>query len=412
MAIFTSSKKTWHLTWTALLALASACSRGPTPPKGEAIPHLDIQLGNAQVHSYIKDFPEWRIKPVLTLGTADDGPEAFGRIAAIVADESGNIYVGDAHSREILVFGPNGEHLHAIARRGRGPGEIEALASVAWVGDTLAVLDPTNRRISLFARDGSWIDSWPHLRGGSGPPNLFRLYPTGPAEFYAIELTESGDRFDRQFRRFNFKGATPHVLPYADGQHAPQNHIICHVAGGFAEIIVPFAPEVLRVPAPDDQVVVTWTGEYRIAFLSSEGQVELVIDRDRVRIPITPAEWDAASKPFSDYMRRHPNAKCDPRYPDQPGQHPAIHVIVFDDQKRMWVEVPDEEGFVWDVYDDGIPIGSLRTPNRDISITPYIRNNHIYSVSTDELGVQYITVYRVAENEHLAHSIEDGAELR
>jgi len=65
------------------------------------------------------------------------------------------VAVLDGQAAEVRVFGPNGAYLRTMGQKGEGPGELsypEAL--VALAGDTLAVYDRGNGRITRFNPDG------------------------------------------------------------------------------------------------------------------------------------------------------------------------------------------------------------------------------------------------------------------
>ena len=68
---------------------------------------------------------EWRLVEELRLGQLDGtGPEVFGDVHDVVADEKGHIYVLDVASKEVRVFDRKGRHLRNMARDGEGPGEF------------------------------------------------------------------------------------------------------------------------------------------------------------------------------------------------------------------------------------------------------------------------------------------------
>lgn len=100
----------------------------------------------------------WTAVVDLTIG-ADSGGEAFqfGRIGDLAVTASGDIVVIDQLAGQIRVFDRNGAFLRTIGRPGRGPGELSrsANAVIPIAGDSLLVPDPDERRITVFAPDGS-----------------------------------------------------------------------------------------------------------------------------------------------------------------------------------------------------------------------------------------------------------------
>ena len=66
----------------------------------------------------------WRLVEELELGNVlGDGPEGFGDVHDIAVDQAGRIYVLDFASKEVRVFGRDGDYLRTMAREGEGPGE-------------------------------------------------------------------------------------------------------------------------------------------------------------------------------------------------------------------------------------------------------------------------------------------------
>ena len=100
-------------------------SHGP-PPQGIVV---DTVGGRPVVTNRFPlrggDAGAWRLVEELGLGNvAGDGPEGFGDIRDLAVDPTGRIYVLDAGSKEVRVFGRDGAYLRTMAREGEGPGEV------------------------------------------------------------------------------------------------------------------------------------------------------------------------------------------------------------------------------------------------------------------------------------------------
>lgn len=93
--------------------------------------------------------------PALELGGPDAaGPTEFGEIMGVARLANGDIVVADASNTELRVFRSTGEFLRRIGRKGQGPGEFNAVWSVAALGDTIFATDNTGR-LNVFAADGT-----------------------------------------------------------------------------------------------------------------------------------------------------------------------------------------------------------------------------------------------------------------
>jgi len=86
--------------------------------------------------------------------------------SSVDVDKDGNIYVLDWKARQILVFNSEGRYLRSIGRKGQGPGEFQGVAAIKILpANELAVYDSTNRRLSIFAFNGTLINMISNLPG-------------------------------------------------------------------------------------------------------------------------------------------------------------------------------------------------------------------------------------------------------
>jgi len=130
--------------WLCFAVVAVAgCTAEPPIPDG-----LDADA--ARVLTLLEDF---------RIGSAEDPSRGFSTIRSVDVDRDGNIYVGDAHEREIRVYGPDGQLLRRIGRAGSGPGEFEQPPIVGLTRDTVWAIESNRRRISLFNRAGDFLQS-------------------------------------------------------------------------------------------------------------------------------------------------------------------------------------------------------------------------------------------------------------
>lgn len=106
--------------------------------------------------------PEWRLIPDGRIGSDQD----FTHVVAVLPAADGSVAIADDRNHEILVFARNGAYTHRIGGVGRGPGEFLRLRGVGVLGDSLWVLDSGQRRVALFARDGSSLGTIRNESGG------------------------------------------------------------------------------------------------------------------------------------------------------------------------------------------------------------------------------------------------------
>lgn len=137
------------LCWSVLLPGLAAAPQGPA----QSTPDV-IEYPNPTAVLAVPATAER-----LTLG-ADDGVE-FHRVTAILPRLGGGFVVANSGTSELLFFDQAGRLLARAGRRGRGPGEYASIRDVAPLpGDSLAVLDPGTRRVSVLAPGGTFARSF------------------------------------------------------------------------------------------------------------------------------------------------------------------------------------------------------------------------------------------------------------
>ncbi|MCG8608291.1 6-bladed beta-propeller, partial [bacterium] len=72
----------------------------------------------------------------------------------LVLDGKGNFYIVDRKCHRVWALTKNGKYIRTIGGQGQGPGELGGPVSISIQGDTLAVLEAGNRRLSFFGLDG------------------------------------------------------------------------------------------------------------------------------------------------------------------------------------------------------------------------------------------------------------------
>src|SRR5687767_9694069 len=98
--------------------------------------------------------PQWQLSETLVRIGTEAVPEAeFHRVAGAVRLANGEIAVADGGSNQVRYFAPDGTFRRAFGRAGAGPGEFRGMGRLIRFGDTLAVHDGRNDRLTLFRGD-------------------------------------------------------------------------------------------------------------------------------------------------------------------------------------------------------------------------------------------------------------------
>jgi sugar lactone lactonase YvrE len=123
--------------------------------------------------------PKIRIELVRTLGEleAKDENVAFNLPSDVALDKDGNIYILDSGNHRIQKFGPDGQYLATIGRKGQGPGEFVYPESIDIDGSGfIYVSDPNNQKIQVLTPEGKEFRT---IRMIDEQPGIVRLTGSG-----------------------------------------------------------------------------------------------------------------------------------------------------------------------------------------------------------------------------------------
>jgi len=83
------------------------------------------------------------------------------QVRGVAVDQEGNMYVSDGGNARVVVFDEAGRLVRTFGQKGSGPGEFDALSKVKVGEDErLYALDVKLRRVSIFSRDGRFLESF------------------------------------------------------------------------------------------------------------------------------------------------------------------------------------------------------------------------------------------------------------
>lgn len=334
-------------------------------------------------------------------GLEGGSAEEFGRIQSVLLGPDGELYVGDGHSAQITVFDSTGELLRVMGRRGGGPGEIERLWDMAWIGDTLVVMDSENGRLTKLGREGEYAGEWPFMRAsGSG----VRLHNAGIDQLYsfAIRLSREagaggGGSAESVWARFGRAGAIDTIPRPLPGRTAPEGSFeMCRGQGGLSVYQNPLGETTLVRPAPDGMQAVASTSRYRVALVGPDGDTVRTLSRDVAPPPLTDGEWRPVATAHAEWKEDWKGAECEGSV-SRPAHGPLLLGLHYDEAGRLIVEYAGEGGPVLDLYDrDGRWTAQVPFIERNRSADPAFRDGRVAVVRLDSLDVPRVEVFRIA----------------
>lgn len=343
--------------------------------------------------------PEWRPERLVTLGelggfTGAPGPEEFGRVVSVLADEGGSIFVADGQAGDIRVFAPDGAFVRRLGRKGGGPGEIEGLGRIAWLADdTLLVMDPGNARLTRLTAAGEDAGQWPWVRLSGTTRFLFQGAP-GELYVHTFRPRRSADGgLDPVWVRYTSEGPRD-SLDVLRAEPPSGAAVVCR-GDGLGFFSNRYGDRFLAVPAPRAERVVAWASRYRLAFLDASGDTVRTLTREIEPVPLTDAEWAGVAEDYREFRDGWRGASCEGDIA-RPRHRPVLLDIFFDHEGRTFVEHVTPDGAAFDLFDpDGRWLVTIPAPERDRSVPPFLRGDRLYLVTRDSLEVQRVESFRL-----------------
>ena len=346
----------------------------------------------------------WQVLELHRIGGADGRDEAtiFGRIDGLEIDHAGRVYVLDTRATAVRVFGPDGEFLHSLGRRGSGPGEFGRPDGMVIGPDgRIWVRDSGNRRYAVFELDGTYHDTYRTSFGG-GPwepvidPNgvfweesITRLdLETGDARAVFLGLSPRNGRMeavDTVERPPRIRGSVWTVEPATLAGTSI-------VQSGF--VSVPFSAQVQERIDPRGGYWRGRTDALQFVRVSARGDTVRIVERVAPPRRVTATDRESAVRELTD--RFGAGLRVEPE--KIPQDMPYWSTFFLDPSFRLWVERYRPPGAVarqlrsWEVYDSsGVYLGVLELPLAGRP-TPRLRNDRLVGVIEDELDVPFVVV--------------------
>ena len=332
----------------------------------------------------------WTLEEDLRIGSLDSGgPDQFGAIGAIHADEAGTIHVVDRQSHEIRVFAPDGTPVRTLGREGDGPAEFRDPWGVDFSpsGD-LWVVDVHGQRVSVFGPDGSFRRTYPRAAAGFSWPWPGRFLRDGT--FLEPDFGAEGHRLFGHLVEDD-QLVVSDTFPAPLGTVPESDYDIYDLTDdrGVGRILaVPFGR---RWHWALDAAGGVWVGhsrEYRIARQTLEGDTVLLIGRDPPRIPVELRERSAAIAGLGE-SRSHPQLDLS-RIPET---KPWFDALLPAPDGTLWV-LRQVTGPSWafDVFDQqGRFLGSVPLPLEPAPFPPpRILHDAVLLVTRNALDVPFV----------------------
>ena len=333
----------------------------------------------------------WSLTEELRIGSAmSEGPDLFGRITDIAVDREGRIHVLDRQAKELRTFSPVGEHIRTVGREGSGPGEFSDPIGLALSPDgNLWVVDPDNTRYTLLDTAGEYVTAHRrHLGGYSLPWNggfgtdgrLYeKIFTAGRTAVVRMDTT-----------------LTPEDTTLFPDFDAPQFTLT--TASARMGVKVPFASDQIERLDLRGYLWTAITGDYAIARMDLNGDtIQVIHGPPTDPVPVSAEDRERAVEELQWFIRQGGTV----RPSEIPSEKPPIQNFHVAGNGYAWVEVTpqgDQDGQHYHVFDpEGRFLGTVAAA-AGLGNSPLFRGEHVYAVTTDSLGVQYVVRYRIRKD--------------
>ena len=345
--------------------------------------------------------PEWPMTdvPTFLLGDSEsDTLQQFQLISHARRLGDGRYVVLDGIESTLRYFAPDGRHLLTAGRQGEGPGELlYPYLIIPLAGDTIAIPDNGNQRLSIFDPSGAFARSYRKelvqgrtvsLVGRLGDSmylGRFSLNEPLPAEgdvitsALLVRLTDSVTAIDTMMRH---RVAEAFVLPQGRDVGLARNAF--HAYG--------------TVVTSGDGIVYVWSKEPEVRRYSPEGRLERLVRLGHTTRPFTAElrrSWMQQTLdqlPSPESQRRFQRLWTDRPTPDS---LPVYSDVLVDEEGYIWLghfELLEHPVREWTVLDSAGHLAAMvRTPWH-LRIMQ-IGENYVLGAMRTELDVPTLVVF-------------------
>ena len=158
---------------SVLLVAVFSCDGGDQSPLSAAAP---VVVDSAGVSITINSGPlqpiDLRSEPVMTIDAGNDPEFFFFDATAAEKLSTGALVIANSGTHELLFFDGRGSPVRKVGGEGSGPGEFRGIGAMRTLnGDTIAVNDGRNRRVTVFDSVGSLIRDVRYITGETAAPD-------------------------------------------------------------------------------------------------------------------------------------------------------------------------------------------------------------------------------------------------
>jgi hypothetical protein len=343
--------------------------------------------------SWWTDEERWEVAelPDITIGAGDSNDQnSLFQVKGALVLSDGRIIIANGGSKELKVFGNDGNWIQNVGRSGPGPAEFSTISYLyRFGGDSLLVFDWSNQRISVFSPSLEFVTSYraendvsgitlPHVRAvtssgipimmGARPPWVEDPEPPYGQPQHIIVQSDPGGRFDTEVAVFGGTGPLRKTVYASRGE--------TFIAGS--------------------------NGSYEIAIVDLAGRFQQLIRKTTIPEAVTASYFEDRAggelRLGSGRILRTSTPTDPASYPDNFPFFDALHV---DPEGNLWVhdfKVDEEEAELFSVFRaDGQYLGDVTIPAGRTILD--MGSDWLLILRKDELDIEYVERYSLSKNE-------------
>jgi len=252
-----------------------------------------------------------------------------GRVAV---DTAGRAYIQDYSDMAIKVFDTQGKYLHAIGRKGEGPGEFAFIGDMVPLPDgRLLVTDFQARRTSLFGTEGQFLISYPWKK------NFQKVYLATDTSCTLEQGVYAEEVRERWVKTIDFAGEE--LISFGKFRF-PEIKMVRVGESGMVSTSVPWTPA--SVFAGDNSRQWLYhcpVDQYLIEVYDQKGKLFRKIDRPYEAVPVT----DEDINELKSEMTERPDSPSAKLYAQMefPRVKPVADLMIVDSDGNLWVRTSE-----------------------------------------------------------------------
>ncbi len=342
--------------------------------------------------------------PLLDLGGSAGGAMDFLRIVTILPRGDGGFIVVNGATSELRFFDATGHFVSSAGRKGHGPGEYSGVREVGFLPhDSIAVFDPSERRLSILGPNGGFVRSFPitaPFDGGGSATHMIALTDgtllIGYSEVRTMAPQPDAVTFWQRLYRYSttgeIRGGGPLRLP--DSEHFVQAST--PRMGGVAYWNLAFG-RAMTVRAGPRSILDGDGTDWSVEERDLNGAVIRTHHLQREVSPVTPRDKDAFREKSLEGSQGEDRVIGERMVSEMPypRTRPAYRRFETDGAGRLWLEVYpglDQPENLWIRLDSRSRIAvavALPEGLRPLAFTA----SRVYGVWRDSDDVEHVRVY-------------------